>query len=302
MKRKIIIQGLLIKLAVLCISIILSCQNQKAGQPIHCGSYKRIVSLAPSITEILYELGLGDNLVGNTKFCIFPEDAKNKPKMGGYEDPSYEAIIRAKPDLVIHLKEDMKILDFLNKNGIASLGIKNDNLSIIMQSIAIIGKTCDKENEASIVINRIISEMDTSAKICNLDKPRVLLSVGRVGIGAGNITKVWIAGVRTYYHELINYAGGVNVISDSSTAYFTSSSEGVIRFAPDIIIDVVSNMSHLKLDNLKNDWQKLEMVPAVKNGHIYHLSNDYVTIPGPRLVLLLKDIKAVIRDYYKKGE
>lgn len=264
----------------------------------------RIISLAPSITETLFALGLADKVVGVTSFCTYPPEVKQVSKVGTFMDPNFEAILTLKPDMVITLKEDTKVKDFLHKKGLAYLAIDNHNIQAILESITLIGSACGKGSEAELLRGKIFAEFDTGAHVSTLSgedsRPQVLLCVGRDNVGAGVLSKIWVAGPSTYYSEIIDAVGGANVIIDSLMDYSTVSSEAVIRLKPDIIIDVMANMSKFTPEQVKKDWENLTMVPAVKNGMIFCLTGDYITIPGPRVVLLLRDIRTIIRDYFDK--
>ncbi len=264
----------------------------------------RIVSLAPSITETLFSLGLGDRVVGVTSFCVFPSQVKEISQVGSFMSPNFEAIVSLKPDLVILVEEDLKVRSFLQKKGIAHVFVDNQDLPRISASINLIGRACGREDRAKQLVLEIQKDVDSIALESKKDaahkKPEMMICVGRGGIGAGEISTIWLAGADTYYHELITAAGAKNVVTDSSMAYLTFSSEGVIRLKPDIIIDVMANMSEFKKEELKKDWQKLTTVPAVKNDMIFCLTGDYVTIPGPRIVLLLRDIQRIVREYLDK--
>ena len=297
-------QGLLIFTAVLFIIILLlsSCSQKSVPQNEH-GVPARIISLAPSITETLFALDLGDKVVGVTSFCIYPPKVKGIHKVGTFMDPNFEAILTLKPDLVIILKEDSKVKSLVSRKRIAYLAIDNHDIKSIIESINLIGKACGKGREAQLLQKKISAEFDSASPVSvsesNYTEPKVLLCVGRDDVGTGKLSKVWVAGSNTYYNEIICAAGGINVITDSSMHYSTISSEAVIRLKPDIIIDVMANMSQFTPGQVKEDWENLTMVPAVKNGMIFCLTGDYITIPGPRIVLLLKDIKKIIGEYFK---
>ncbi len=297
-------RGLLF-LAVLFNFILLatSCGRKSGPQK----DYKvpaRIISLAPSITETLFALSLADKVIGVTSFCTYPPEVKQISKVGTFMDPNFEAILTLKPDIVITLKEDTKVKDFLHKKGLAYLAIDNHNIQAILESITLIGSACGKGSEAELLREIIFAEFDTASNMTSIgdskSRPQALLCVGRDNVGAGVLSKIWVAGPNTYYSEIIDVAGGANVIIDSLMDYSTVSSEAVIRLKPDIIIDVMANMSKFTPEQVKKDWENLTMVPAVKNGMIFCLTGDYITIPGPRVVLLLKDIKAIVAEYMGK--
>lgn len=295
-------QGLLIRAALFSLVLLLALCSENSEPQKDNRVPKRIISLAPSITETLFALGVEDRVVGVTSFCAYPPGVKRIRKIGTYLDPNFEAILTLQPDLVILLKENAKVKEFCDAKGITFLLIDNHNIDAIIESITLIGEACGKGHKAKLLGDAIVMEFDTasfrsaSGKECS--RPRVLLCVGRSDVGSGVLSKLWVAGPNTHYSEIIDAAGGINVISDSTMDYSTISSEAVIRLKPDIIIDVMAGISQFSPEQVKGDWEKLTMVPAVQNRMIFCLTEDYITIPGPRIVLLLRDVKKVIGEYY----
>ncbi len=264
----------------------------------------RIISLAPSITETLFALGLGDKVVGVTTYCRYPEQARAIDKVGAYMDPNFEAIVTLKPDLVILLKEHSSVQEFLRRKGTRFLAIDNHDIDAILESISLTGKACGKTAESCSLRDTMAAEIRAAyrtSKSMAQNRPGVLLCVGRDDVGTGTLSKIWAAGANTWYNQIISIAGGANVITDSSMEYVTLSSEAIIRLKPDIIIDVMASMSNYTQDMIKEDWADLFLVPAVKNRMIFCLAGDYITIPGPRLVWLLRDVKAILEEYYVRS-
>lgn len=252
----------------------------------------RIVSLAPSITETLFAFGLGEKVVGVTTYCRYPACVKTIEKVGGYSDANVEKIIVLKPDLVILQSEHEKQREYLERYGINTLAVSYNTCAEICSSFTAVGKACGVTEKADSLVALFQKELAFHSN--NPKRPRVLLCVGRDNPGAGNIQSVFIAGTGTYYNELIESAGGMNAFADTLPRYPRLSSEGMITIAPDIVIDVAPSMGDYSCETLVNDWKSSTMIPAVKNGNVYCLSNDYTTNPGPRILLLLKDLRTLI--------
>jgi iron complex transport system substrate-binding protein len=251
-----------------------------------------VISFAPSITETLFALGLGDRVVGVTRYCNYPPQVRSLPRVGGYTDPNFEMILSLKPDMVFLLKEHSSLSAFLQKNGIGMKVVDNENIDAILASFGIIGALFGRTREADSIAATIQSAMCDTAKVKN--RPRILLCIGRDNPGAGSVAKVYVAGPKSFYNTLIRYAGGTNAYSDSSFVYPSVSAEGIIRLAPDIVIDLMSSATALAPGTAKEDWKNLAMVPAVKNGLVFCPSDDYMTIPGPRIGLILGYIKKTV--------
>lgn len=253
----------------------------------------RIISLAPSITETLFELGLGERVVGVTNFCDYPPEAKAIGKIGGYYDTSYESILMLDPDLIIMLIEhetQKKNLEGFVKN---LLIVDQRDISGIIESIMTIGTTCGKKYQAEHIIDYINDRIGyIREKTRDLPRPKVMICVGRA-IGSGALKDVYICGEKGFYNEMINLAGGVNVCLNNTTIQYPAiTGEGITRLDPEVIIELIPDIKKLGLDKktIAKEWEVLQDVDAVKNQRIYIIGQDYVAIPGPRFILTLEDI------------
>ncbi len=257
---------------------------------------QRIVSLAPSITETLFALGLGDKVVGVTCYCHYPAETESIEKIGSYTDANLEKIVSLNPDIVILQKEHEKQRTFLRRYGINVLAVNFGTLANICSSFTIIGKKCGADEKADSLMKIFDSLLHKSsiAKPC----PRVLLCVGRDSPGSGSVQSVYAAGAGTFYNELIESAGGTNAFNDTFPQYPKLSQEGIITVAPDIIIDIAPAMGDYVCSTLVADWKSLKMVPAVRNNRVYCFSQDYSTVPGPRIIFFLDDLIEIIGDKY----
>jgi iron complex transport system substrate-binding protein len=279
--------------------VLLSCDNSgKQAFPSLPQSYSRIISFAPSITETLFALSLGDKIVGVSSFCKYPKAVEKIPKVGGYTNPNYETVLRLKPDLVILLKEHAPVLDFLKKNRIEYLLVDNHDFSSIIRSFHLIGEKCGKAENADNLANCILSELSMD-NMQNSPSPKVFLCIDRENQGCGSISQAYSAGESTFYHNLLKMAAMNNAIAGSKIAYPQVSAEGIITMQPDIIIDIAMRSEKMTLDRLKADWQSLTMIPAVKNNMVFCLAGDYLTIPGPRILMTLKEFKKIRALYHQ---
>ena len=231
-----------------------------------------------------------------TDFCRYPPEAEKLPKVGGYVDPSFEQIMRLKPDMAILLKEHGKLISFLEKQKIRTVTINNENIEGIFASIRKIGEACGVRQHADSIIAAIDSSLMCSKTLLKT-RPRVLFCVGRGNPGSGTIGKVFCAGSRSFYSELIERAGGINAVTDTVLVYPSFSGEGIIHLNPDIIIDVMASNHSLAPEKVSADWNQLQMVPAVKTGAVYALTGNYVSIPGPRIVLIYNELNRCFTDW-----
>jgi iron complex transport system substrate-binding protein len=272
----------IIKITFGCIMMLfLSVCFAVAAQP------ERIVSLAPNITEILYSLGLGEKIVGVTSYCDRPEDAKRKPKIGGMVNPSLEAILAARPDIVIMTTDGNPagIDERLNKMGIRTYILHERRLQGLPQEINLLGRALGVGAKASTLADG----MDRAfAKI-------------RAGQGKARGRKnvlfiVWpepliVAGPGTQIDDAIRLLGWNNIASDAIGNYPKFSIEEVARRSPDvIIIGMAANMEAASSRFL----EKLHMLDAVKKGKVYYVGDDLYR-SGPRVVKGLRDLAEYLK-------
>ncbi|MBN1306656.1 MAG: ABC transporter substrate-binding protein [Chitinispirillaceae bacterium] len=260
----------------------------------------RIVSLAPSITETLFALGLGKKLVAVTSYCVYPPQTAAIEKIGGYADANIERIVAVHPDLVVLSSEHEKQRISLERFSVPTLTVDHSTCASLCSSFISLGRICGVNRTADSLVALFTMRLnkkkpDTQALL------KVLLCVGRDAPGAGTIKSVFVAGRSTFYNDLILAAGARNAFPDSVPAYPKLSPEGILALAPDVIIDVAPAMGSYACSLLVWDWQKMGRVPAVANGRVHCMSSDYAAVPGPRLLLLLDDIEDILGTSGKKG-
>jgi len=263
---------------------------------------KRIVSLAPSITESLFELGLGDKVVGVTRYCRFPGEVKDIAKVVGFLDPNIEAILRVKPDLVVTSIDNREIIQKLQSIDIRTLVIRQKTLADILETMRQIGRATGKDKEATDWVENAQSQINAMKKrFENANRPRVLVSMTRV-FGEGKIREVYVAGQDNFYDDLVQIAGGRNAYDGSIIKTPSVSAEGIIELNPDVIIDLVPMLEEQQItpEAAQKEWQSLSTVSAVKNHRVYVLTGDYTVVPGPRILKALTDFAAAIHPEIKE--
>jgi iron complex transport system substrate-binding protein len=260
---------------------------------------RRIISFAPSITETLFALGLGDRVVAVTSFCDYPPAARELPRVGGYMDPGYEMIVRLEPDLVVLMTEHTVVQRFLRAREIPFLRIDNHDIEGIIESFRLIGERCGRSQAADSLARRVRTELAAAWRDTTVVRPRVLLCVGRDNAGSGKISRVYAAGRTTFYDELLRAAGGVNAYPDAAIQYPHLSAEGVAAMAPDIIIDMMASMDEVSAGTVRADWDHLTIVPAVRSGMVFCLTGKHLTIPGPRIVTILRDLRRIVEEWHR---
>jgi iron complex transport system substrate-binding protein len=243
---------------------------------------KRIVSLSPNLTQVIYALGDLDKVVGVTIYDEFPPEVVELPKIGGWINPNYEAILALKPDLVVIMKDqDISFGDNLRELGLKTFTAKsNDSISDILQSIKDLGQMVGKEKQAQKLTAYIKTNLDQiKEKNKNAGKKSVLLVVGR---NPGSLEDIYVIGTNNYINELIELAGGENIIKNERNA-LKITKESIFSLNPEVIIEI----NHLKSDReaeILEIWKSLKQVEAVKNDQVYILSSKVLLHPSQRIV------------------
>ena len=250
---------------ILMFSCTILLQAQKAN---------RIVSLGPTLTEQIFLLGAGDKVVGDTTYCIRPEAAKNKPKVGNVVDINVEKIVSLKPDVILATSlTNAKQLETLNQLGLKEKIIKfSEPLSYeeICKQFLKLGKIVGKEQEAIKIIKK--SQYEVSAIIKKTDKLPKQTVFAEIGTNP-----LFAATGNTFIGNLIKFAGGTNIAENAPQGIY--SREKVIEDKPDVII--ISSMGTENSETGKQEWEKFKTIPAVKNNRIYLINSYDLCSPNP---------------------
>jgi iron complex transport system substrate-binding protein len=260
---------------------------------------RRIVSMAPSITESLFALGLGDRVVGVTRFCKYPPEAQNISKIGGFLDPNLEAVLSLKPDLLIILPEQETILPCLKKLGLRTLVVCHKNISGVVESLRTIAEECGVAERGHSLADEIQSRLDrVHEKTATAKRPKVMIAVDRLQ-GSG-LVDVYIAGKDDYFDAMISMAGGENVYQDGRIRFPVVSSESILRMNPDVIVDLSFAVDQDRTDKpveveaVLKDWQNVSDIEAVKQRRVFAMKKDYAIVPGPRIINFVEDLARLI--------
>ncbi len=281
------------------------CVEPPTPEPIFVASPQRLISTVPSITEVLFDIGLGDRLVGDSKFTIYPPETRNIEKVGGLYDVDWERIIALRPELVVTLTESETIRQRLRELNIETIGVDHRSVEGLLQSYDQIGERFggdiqQKAEERKTALKVKLDELE--AKTEKLPKVRVMLCLDRTR-GSGRIQNLFIAGTNPFFQDVIRLAGGVNVGAESGIPVPNVSVEGVLSMNPEVIVDLLTgegtvasaNLSDeqkkTKLLDTMSDWKTLgNSVAAVQSGRIFLLTDDFTTIPGPRTPLFIEQL------------
>ena len=259
-----------------------------AAAAIVCGQApKRIVSTAPSITELLYALGLGDRIVGVDRFSRYPPEALQKPRIGDYVNPNLETIASLRPDLVIISVNPVKLAERLGVLRLKVLEIDQDGLAKLYDSFRVVGQATGAAAQADKLATTVRAQLDAvRMRAAPLKKTRMMFVVGRT---PNRLDGLIVVGQASYLNEIIALAGGENVFRDAVASYPGVSLEEVLARNPDVIVDMgdmadtvgVTDAHKREVTSL---WERLSSVSAVKQHRVYAVASDIYVQPGPRVV------------------
>jgi iron complex transport system substrate-binding protein len=256
---------------------------------------QRIVSLAPSITEMLFALELGEKVVGVTSYCNYPEVATKIPKVSDTLHPNLEMIISLKPDLVL-VTTASQLEQFtakMSELGIAVFVIKSDSVKGVLGSIELLGKITNKEQVAKNLIDSLNARLEKVKQQHSnqIAKPKVFFIVGTEPL----IT----VGRKAFVTDVINLAGGQSISEDVETEWPAYSIETAISRAPEIILSPGSHSTENEPSKLTLP-KGLEITPAARSGKIYKIDGDLLLRPGPRIIDGLEQIAKLLYPEEKR--
>lgn len=268
----------------------------RAGVVVSDVDCSRIISLAPSVTETLFALGLGGQVVGVTRYCRYPAAARELPSVGGYFDPNYEQMISLKPSLVVLLPGHAEHRQRLADLNFKILEARQGSVPDILESVEMVGQACGvPERGRELVAKLRARQAEVEERTTGLPRPGVLIVVDRE-MGAGRIRDLYVAGRGTFYDDLLNSAGGTNVYDGKLIQYPTLSLEGLLRVNPQVIIEIVPQLEErgLAAKEISKDWEAVPSLNAVGEKSIFVLAESFAAVPGPRYVELLEAMARAI--------
>ena len=246
----------------------------------------RIISLAPSVTETLFALGAGGEVVGVSQYCSYPPAALKLPRIGTFLTPDIEEIVALRPTLVIGLSSssDIREVRALKAMGIALLMVDENSVEAITNSILEIGNRIGRRRNARDLVARIQAGIDiVEQRLAGLRRLRVLMLVGHqplVAVGPG-----------TYLNQLLGLAHADNIAANSGQAWPRLSLEYIIASRPEVILDgQMGSDPHAP----EAFWSRYSAIPAVRDGRVYGYPDDPTLHPGPRITQTLQLLARLI--------
>jgi iron complex transport system substrate-binding protein len=245
---------------------------------------RRIVSLIPATTEMLFAMGAGDRLVGVSNYDHFPAAVNRLPRVGGLIDPSVERLLSLKPDLVLVYDTQADLKQQLARAGIPVFRYEHRDLADITRTLRTLGERVGAAAAANAAARGFEQRLASiKGRVAGLARPRALLVFARE---AGALRQVDASGGYGFLHDLLELAGGRDVLADIKQQSVQMSTEMILSRAPEVIIELHYGDT-LKTDNFDAErkvWNVLPSIPAVRTGRVYLLGGDEFVVPGPRIV------------------
>jgi len=249
---------------------------------------ERIVSLAPSLTEVLFFLGLGDRVAGVTRFSSYPPEAARKPKVGSYINLNIEKIISLNPDLVIGTVDGnaSSTVGMLEEAGLRVFIVDPRNVGQVIETVHKLGRICGVNEKAETLSRMLQTRVDHILEKTGMrEKPLVFLQI--------NLRPIITVNRHTYHHDLIRLAGGVNMTRNEFLNYPRIGLEEVIRRKPEVIL--ISSMERGgTFEKARTEWMKWTSIPAVRQNRVHLIDSDLIDRPSPRIVTGLEDMARLI--------
>ena len=250
---------------------------------------QRIVSTTPNFTEILFEIGGGDKVVAVSDYCLYPEEARAKPRIGGPFNLGYEQIVALQADLVVLPSSLETVAAKLRTLRLPVLQLPNETIADVLVSITRLGEVSGRSGQADLLAAGIRDELAAvEQQTRGLARARTLIVVLRA---AGSLQDLTAASPATFLNELLVLAGGENVITGTISRYPRVSREEIVSLDPEVILDLTFSAEG---EDTAGIWAQLPTLDAVRSGRVVAIPDPVATIPGPRMTETLRRFVEVL--------
>jgi iron complex transport system substrate-binding protein len=247
----------------------------------------RIVSLAPSITEMLFAMEAGEQLVGVTDFCDYPPEVLQKPKVG-YSNPNLETLVALHPDLVVAPSDFLKpdVVVKLEQLKIPVFILADQSIERIFAHIQTLGRIVGRSPKADAVAMQLRQQVAAiQQRIQGIAPVRMLYVL--------NSQPLITVGPGSFIDQLIGMAGGINVAAKSATPYPRLSMESVLQEDPEVLVFPVGKAEGIS-ESEQQAWRQWSTMTAVKQGRLHQISADWLNRPGPRIGKGLESLAEIL--------
>ena len=265
-----------------------SVQSPSADAP------RRIVSLVPATTEMLFAMGAGNRVAGVSSYDRYPKDVERLPRLGGLIDPNVERLLALKPDLVVVYATQAELKRQLETAGIPTFSYVHRGLADVGGTIRALGARIGLDAQANALADRLDRELGAiRTRVAGRPQPKTLLVFGRE---PGSLRRIDASGGYGFLHDMLESAGGADALADIVRESVQMSAEMVLARAPDAIVELRYGDSDKApgIESVRSAWRALPAVPAVKTGRVYLLVGDEFVVPGPRVAEAVRRLAATL--------
>ena len=246
-------------------------------------SPQRIVSIVPALTEALFAIGARSQIVGVGSFDTVPAGSASLPRVGGLLDPDLEQILSLRPDLVVLYGNQSDLIEQLARAGVSTFPYIHGGIADSLSTLQNLGTTVGKGNEAQQLADSIASKLNhLRVFLQERPQPKVLLVFGRE---PGSLRNIYASGGMGFLHDMLEAAGGINILAHVPRESIQLTSEAILAGAPEVIIELTYD-GRVNSDNQSaqhSAWSQLSAIPAVRNKRVHLLLGAHFLQPGPRL-------------------
>ena len=243
---------------------------------------QRIISLIPAVTEILFAIGAGPQVVAVSSFDDYPPEVKNLQRVGALLDPDLERILSLRPDLVVVYGSQLDLMKQLERAGIPAYNYRHAALPDVSRTIREVGDRIGHTAEAEALIKKIDAQMTSiRQRVSSRARPRTMLVVGRE-IGA--LRGIYASGGYGFLHDMLETAGGDDVFADVKRESVQATTELILARKPEVILEIRAGAA--EAGSIASEiavWRALASVPAVRNGRVQFIVDQRTVVPGPRI-------------------
>jgi iron complex transport system substrate-binding protein len=262
---------------------------------------QRVVPLAPSLAEIVYELGMETRIAAVPAFTTYPAVAKQKPTIGALTDLNYEALLMQKPDMVLALSEFRERIPQIRQLGLVVEVFEHRSLRGVLESIDDIGAKCAVATQAHALVSKLKAGADNVRKrYASQAIQRVLVVVAEA---SGTAKSYFLSGTDGYFSDVLQLVAGKNVVQTETFGQSNISAEGILALDPDVIVEILPVEDKPEMvEAAIAEWRRIPGLRAVQNGRVHIFTKDYHTIPGPRFLQLAEDLGRILHPQVRLHE
>ena len=250
----------------------------------------RIVTLAPNAAEMICALGAESAVVGVSRFCLYPESLRDRPRVGGLFDPNLERIISLRPDLLVLRGRSEALEQMCHDRGIAVYYDQTERLRDVPKNLRALGKLLGRPDQAEALARDFDAQVSTlQARYADVPPVRVLVTISRRPAELANLLTT---GKGTFLDEALTAVGGRNIFGHVDAPYPQVALEDIVARRPEVIIEL---MPEAELDaegrqRCVTQWQQLPTLPAVRAGRVHVVTTDHALIPSLRFPQVMAEL------------